>query len=57
MLSVGEDGQLQAEKFSRSGAGILTSMVASDGLVELSEELTGVEAGNMVDFLPFNEVR
>ena len=56
-LSVADDGQLQAEKFSRSGAGILTSMVASDGLVELGEELTGVEAGNMVDFLPFNEVR
>tara|TARA_Y100001936_G_scaffold254100_1_gene324808 strand:+ start:2796 stop:4049 length:1254 start_codon:yes stop_codon:yes gene_type:complete len=57
MLSVAGDGQLQAEKFSRSGAGILTSMVASDGLVELSEDLTGVEIGNMVDFLPFNEVR
>ncbi len=56
-LSIAGDGQLQAEKFSRSGAGILTSMVASDGLVELSEELTSVEAGNMVDFLPFNEVR
>ena len=56
-LSFAVDGQLQAEKFSRSGAGILTSMVASDGLVELSEELTNVEAGNMVDFLPFNEVR
>ena len=57
MLSIRDDGQFQAEKFSRSGAGILTSMVASDGLVELSEELTTVNNGNMVDFLPFNEVR
>ncbi|MEE2655193.1 MAG: gephyrin-like molybdotransferase Glp [Pseudomonadota bacterium] len=57
VLSIRDDGQFQAEKFSRSGAGILTSMVASDGLVELSEELTTVNNGNMVDFLPFNEVR
>ena len=29
-------GKLQAKKFSKSGAGILSSMVAADGLVELS---------------------
>lgn len=57
MLSVSTNGHLQAEKFSLSGAGILTSMVASDGLVELSEELTSIAPGTMVDFLPFNEVR
>ena len=57
VLSVAEDGHLQAKMFPRSGAGILTSMVASDGLIELSEELTAVEVGSMVDFLPFNEVR
>ena len=46
----------QAEKFPLSGAGILTSMVESDGLVELSEEQTTIKNGNMVDFLPFSEV-
>jgi len=55
-LAPGADGALRAEKFARDGAGILSSMVATDGLVELAEELTRVEPGSMVDFLPFNEV-
>lgn len=55
-LAPGADGALQAEKFGRDGAGILSSMVAADGLIELAEELTRIEPGSMVDFLPFNEV-
>lgn len=50
------DGAPVAQKFPRDGAGILTSMVESDGLVELPEELTSFEAGTMVDFLPFSEI-
>jgi molybdopterin molybdotransferase len=49
-------GVLTAEKFPREGAGILSSLVAADGLVELPEDLTRLEAGAMVDFLPFSEV-
>ena len=43
-------------KFPRQGAGILTSMVESDGLVELGEDVTHLKAGETVDFLPFSEV-
>jgi molybdopterin molybdotransferase len=50
------DGAPVVRKFPRDGAGILTSMVDSDGLVELPEELTSLEAGTMVDFLPFSEI-
>jgi len=50
------DGAPAATKFPREGAGILTSMVEADGLVELPEQLTAVEPGMMVDFLPFSEV-
>lgn len=50
------DGQLAVKKFPRDGAGILSSMVGSDGLIELPEELTQVEAGTIVEFLPFSEV-
>lgn len=50
------DGVPVVRKFPRDGAGILTSMVESDGLVELPEELTSFEAGTMVDFLPFSEI-
>ena len=43
-------------KFPRQGAGILTSMVESDGLVELGEDVTHLKPGETVDFLPFSEV-
>jgi molybdopterin molybdotransferase len=43
-------------KFPRQGAGILTSMVQSDGLVELGESVTHLQPGETVDFLPFSEV-
>jgi molybdopterin molybdotransferase len=52
----GEDGNWVAEKFARDGAGILTSMVDSDGLVEIGDGIAKLEPGAMVDFLPFAEV-
>ena len=55
-LSAGADGMPVAQRFPRDGAGILSSMVESDGLVELAEDVTRVSAGALVDFLPFNEV-
>lgn len=55
-LEPGEDGVPVARKFPRQGAGILSSMVESDGLVELPEDLTRLEPGAMVDFLPYSEV-
>jgi len=53
--SDGEAGW-RAVKFPRDGAGILSSMVESEGLVELPEGLTRLERGTMVEFLPFSEV-
>ena len=55
-LAIDADGALVANKFPRDGAGILSSMVEADGLVELPEDLTRLSAGTMVDFLPFSEV-
>jgi len=46
----------RAVKFPRQGAGVLSSMVESEGLVALPEEMTQLERGTMVDFLPFSEV-
>lgn len=51
-----DGGMLVAEKRHSSGAGILTSMVDADGLVELPEELTELKEGATVNFLPFREV-
>ncbi len=55
-LFTDDDGAPAVRKFPRDGAGILTSMVAADGLVELPEDLADVEPGSMVEFLPFSEV-
>lgn len=51
------DGTLVAQRFARDGAGILSSMVESEGLVELPEDLTRLEVGSIVDYLPFSEVQ
>lgn len=50
-------GGLLARKFPRDGAGILSSLVQADGLVELPEDMTRLAPGNPVDFLPFNGLR
>ncbi|MGA7995371.1 MAG: gephyrin-like molybdotransferase Glp [Bradyrhizobium sp.] len=47
------DGLLEATKFPREGAGLLSSLVDTDGLVELGEELTQVEPGQTVGFLGY----
>jgi len=52
----GENGRLKVQKYPQDGSGILSSMVNSDGLVELPEKTSHVKKGMFVDFLPFNEV-
>jgi len=47
------DGAIEAVKFPREGAGLLSSLVDTDGLVELGEEVTQVEPGQTVAFLAF----
>jgi molybdopterin molybdotransferase len=47
------DGALEAAKFPREGAGLLSSLVDTDGLVELGEAVTQVEPGQTVGFLSY----
>ena len=47
------DGALEATKFPREGAGLLSSLVETDGLVELGEDVTSVEPGVRVGFLGY----
>jgi molybdopterin molybdotransferase len=51
-LQRGADGSIEASKYPRDGAGILSSLTESAGLVELDEETTRVEPGQQVGFLP-----
>jgi molybdopterin molybdotransferase len=48
-LHAGADGALDAVKFPREGAGLLSSLVDTDGVVELREDATRVEPGQIVD--------
>jgi molybdopterin molybdotransferase len=52
-LRWGSTGILEAERFPREGAGLLSSLVETDGLVELGEEITLVEPGQTVGFLSY----
>jgi len=47
------DGALEAIKFPREGAGLLSSLVDTDGLVELGEVVTQVQPGETVGFLSY----
>ncbi|MBV8120540.1 MAG: molybdopterin molybdotransferase MoeA [Alphaproteobacteria bacterium] len=45
-----------AIKYPRDGAGILSSIVRSDGLVVLDEAASDLDVGTTIDFLSFSEV-
>jgi molybdopterin biosynthesis enzyme len=45
--------KLEAVRFPREGAGLLSSLVETDGLVELGEEIKLVEPGQTVGFLSY----
>lgn len=47
------DGQVEAIKYAQEGAGVITSLTETDGLVELPEHITTVEPGSTVGFLPY----
>jgi len=51
-----EGGAVVAHKYPKDGAGILSSIVQSDGFVILDESLSELAVGGMVEFLPFSEV-
>ena len=53
----GADGTPEAVKHPRDGAGILTSLTQTDGLVELPEALEQVAEGDVVGFLNYALLR
>jgi molybdopterin molybdotransferase len=53
MLRKASDGSLEAIKFPREGAGLLSSLVETDGLVEIGELVVKVEPGDSVGFLGY----
>jgi molybdopterin molybdotransferase len=55
-LEAGSDG-LVARKHPREGAGVITSLTETDGLVELPESMTRIEPGDLLRFLPYEFLR
>lgn len=52
-LEPAADGVMIARKHPQDGAGVLTSLTRTDGLVELAEELTAIGEGTVVPFLAY----
>jgi molybdopterin molybdotransferase len=52
-LRAAADGAIEAVKYAQDGAGVLTSLTETDGLVELPEDVTKVEPGDAVGFLSY----
>ncbi len=46
----------KARRYHKEGAGMLTSLTETDGLVELLEDVTRLEPGTEVDFISYNEL-
>jgi len=47
------DGGIDAIKHAQEGAGVLTSLTETDGLIELPEDITRIEPGASVGFLSY----
>jgi len=52
-LKRGTDGEIEAVKHPQDGAGILTSLTETDGLLEFPENVTVIEPGARVGFLSY----
>jgi len=55
-LETGADGCALVRRYPRDGSGLISSLTAADGLIELAEETTTVAQGDAVHFIPFTEL-
>jgi len=52
-LRVAADGEVEAVKHPQDGAGILTSLTETEGLLEFAEDVTAIAPGDRVGFLSY----
>jgi len=48
-----DDGSYEAHKHPQDGAGVISSLTATDGLAELDDDVTEIAVGQMIGFLPY----
>jgi molybdopterin molybdotransferase len=46
---------LAVDKFARDGSGLVSGLRAADGLIDIPEDVAGVQPGDSVTFIPFSE--
>ena len=55
-ISKNLNGQIKIKNYPKSGSGVFTSMVETDGLIELPEKLTYLKKGTKIRFVPYSEI-
>lgn len=48
-------GHTAVQRFPRDGSGLISSLQASDGLIEIAEDVTTIAEGSLVRFIPYSE--
>jgi molybdopterin molybdotransferase len=48
------DGTYEANKHPQDGAGVISSLTATDGLAELADDVTEIAKGQTIGFLPYS---
>lgn len=51
----GDGAETRIGKFPRDGSGLISSLLAADGLIEISEQKTEIAKGDPLAFIPFTE--
>lgn len=55
-VAAAEDRVLEARNYPREGAGLISSLTRTDGLVELAESRSDLAPGETVAFIPWSEI-
>jgi len=56
IISKNLNGQIKIKNYPKSGSGVFTSIVETDGLIELPEKLTYLKKGTKIRFVPYSEI-
>lgn len=54
-LTTNTAGETVVTKYPSEGSGLISSLRASDGLIEIGEDVTAIAEGDLVDFIPYSE--
>ncbi len=52
---VEKEGRLSVEKYARDGSGLISSLRAADGLIDIREDRPDIRPGDEVDFIPLSQ--